>query len=71
MMNSTDRQIVLKLNEHDASQLLALIQKELNQGDKAWRPYWTRLTHRVEQSIERASFRFFQRALRSEDRLER
>ena len=46
--------INLKLNEHDALQLLALIRNKIWQDDKIWRNYWERLARDVEKSIERA-----------------
>ena len=56
-MNKNDRKIVLELTEHDASRLLALINREMKQSDKIWQPYWEHLALNVKQSIERvASF---------------
>ncbi len=49
------RKVIFNLSEHDATQLLALIKKELNQEDRIWEPYWNRLAHTVEQAIEHAS----------------
>jgi hypothetical protein len=70
MMNVTDRKVILQLNEHDASQLLSLIRREINQSEKIWHPYWERLVQNVEQSIEHASFELFQRARQSIDSLD-
>ena len=66
-MNVTDKKITLNLNEHDASKILALIRKEINQEDRIWQPYWERLAQRVESSIERASFGIFKRSSHSQD----
>ena len=53
-MDTNNKKIVLELNEHDASQLLALIKRETHRVDKVWRPYWERQTKNIQQSIERA-----------------
>lgn len=57
-MNTRDRKIILKLNEHDASRLLGLIREEINQSDQIWRSYWERLAQNIEQSIERSTADF-------------
>ena len=49
------RKVIFGLSEHDASQLLALIKKEIIQDDKVWKPYWKRMAQTVEQAIEHAS----------------
>ena len=51
---SGKRKIIFRLNEHDASLLLALVKQEIIQEDKTWRPYWKRLEQNMEQSIENA-----------------
>ena len=66
-MNAADKKITLNLNEHDASKLLALIRREINQEDKIWQPYWERLAQNVEQSIEHSSYTIFKPANRSQD----
>ncbi len=48
-----DRTVILELSEHDASKLLALIRREINQADTIWRPYWERQASNVQKSIER------------------
>jgi len=56
-MSTSHKQVIFKLNEHDALQLLALIRGKLNQDEKVWHFYWERLAHNLEQSIEEnASF---------------
>ena len=50
-----EKKVIFDLNEHDASQLLALIKKEINQEDKIWHPYWKRLAEVVELAIENAA----------------
>ena len=58
-MSTSDKQVIFKLNEHDALQLLALIRGKLSQDDKVWHFYWKRLAHNLEESIEEyASFDF-------------
>jgi hypothetical protein len=58
-MSSSDKQVIFKLNEHDALQLLTLIRGKLNQDDKVWHFYWKRLAHNLEESIEEcAAFDF-------------
>ena len=47
-----NKQIIIKLNEHDALQLLSLIRGKLDQEDKVWHFYWERLASTLEQSIE-------------------
>lgn len=47
--------VIFDLNEHDASQLLSLIKKEINEEDKIWRPYWKRLAETVEFAIENSA----------------
>lgn len=66
-MNPANKKITLNLNEHDASKLLALIRREINQEDRIWQPYWERLAQNVETSIERASFGLFKRGNHSQD----
>ena len=53
-MTTSERKIVIKLSEHDASLLLALVKQEIIQEDKIWRPYWKHLEQNMEQSIEYA-----------------
>ena len=65
--NIPDRKVVLKLNEHDASRLLALIRREMSEEDKIWHPYWERLAQNVEQSIEQASANPLRPPTRSRD----
>ncbi|MFN8454086.1 MAG: hypothetical protein U0401_05315 [Anaerolineae bacterium] len=56
-MNSTGpKKIILELNEHDASQILALVRKEKQRSNKIWRPYWERKAEEILECIERASF---------------
>ena len=50
-----ENMVIFDLNEHDASQLLALIKKEINQEDKIWQPYWKRLAETVEFAIEQSA----------------
>jgi hypothetical protein len=47
--------VIFDLNEHDASQLLSLIKKEISQEDKIWQPYWKRLAETVEFAIENSA----------------
>jgi len=54
-MNKDDKKIVLELNEHDASRLLTLINREMRQSDKIWQPYWEHLAQSIRQSMERVS----------------
>ncbi|NJN92697.1 MAG: hypothetical protein HC875_00735 [Anaerolineales bacterium] len=49
------RVITLELSEHDALQLLRLVEKELKRADKTWRPYWETQLNRIEQFIDQAS----------------
>jgi hypothetical protein len=53
-MVTSDRKVILELNEHDAMRLLALIEHELNEGDKVWHNYWERLVRQVKLGIEQA-----------------
>jgi hypothetical protein len=50
-----EKKVIFDLNEHDASQLLSLIKKEINEEDKIWRPYWKRLAEIVEVAIENSA----------------
>ena len=50
-----EKKVIFDLNEHDASQLLSLIKKEINDEDKIWRPYWNRLAEIVEVAIEKSA----------------
>jgi len=59
-MDTNQRQIIFELNEHDASMLLHLIKRELDQEDKVWQPYWQRLAGSLEKSIQDSSARIFQ-----------
>lgn len=47
--------VIFDLNEHDASQLLSLIKKEIGEEDKIWQPYWKRLAETVEFAIENSA----------------
>lgn len=58
-MDTNQRQIIFELSEHDASMLLHLIKRELDQEDKVWQPYWQRLAGSLEKSIQDASIRMF------------
>jgi hypothetical protein len=51
-----EKKVIFDLNEHDASQLLSLIKKEINDEDKIWRPYWKRLAEIVEVAIEQSAY---------------
>jgi hypothetical protein len=53
-MTTKDKKITIELNEHDASQLLALIRREIRQVEKVWQPYWQRQAQKIERSIEHA-----------------
>ena len=57
-MNTQGREVIIRLSEHDASRLLGLLKRKLENDDKAWQPYWHRLAQYIEQSIERAGFGF-------------
>jgi hypothetical protein len=59
-MTTSDRKIILELNEHDAMRLLTLIEIQLNEGDKVWRRYWERLAQQVKQGIEQAGSDYHQ-----------
>jgi hypothetical protein len=50
-----DRKVILELSEHDAVRLLTLIENQLNEGDKVWHNYWTRLAEQVKRGIEQSS----------------
>ena len=50
-----EKTVIFELNEHDASQLLSLIKKEISQEDKIWQPYWKRLVETVEFAIEKSA----------------
>jgi hypothetical protein len=50
-----EKKVIFDLNEHDASQLLALIRREVHEDEKIWRPYWKRLAEIVELAIENAA----------------
>lgn len=67
----TNRKIIIKLNEHDAWQLLTLIRREINQGDRIWQPYWERLAQSVENSIEHTSFGMFKHDRHSQESLDK
>ncbi len=43
-----------QLNEHDVSAVLRLMRAEMDRGENAWRPYWQRLVHGLEESVEQA-----------------
>jgi len=58
-MSTEGKKVCIELSEHDASKLVALIQQEITRTDKAWRPYWLRVAHDIQQGIEHAGFRAF------------
>ena len=68
-MNTRNRKITVEFNEHDASRLLALVQREMSQTDQVWRPYWERQARNIQQGIQRASFKPCQHFVYSEDLL--
>ncbi|MCG3211197.1 MAG: hypothetical protein FOGNACKC_04836 [Anaerolineae bacterium] len=49
-----DRKVIIELSEHDARQLLKLLEHQLRHEDKIWHSYWTRLSQTIQQSIEYA-----------------
>ena len=51
----SEKKVFFNLSEHDASQLLALVKKEISQEDKIWHPYWKRLAKVVESAIENSA----------------
>jgi len=59
IMSTEGKKVRVELNEHDASKLVALIKQEIARTDKAWRPYWLRVAHDIQQGIEHAGFRGF------------
>jgi hypothetical protein len=67
MITLNGEKIILELSEYDASQLLALIKKEMGQADKPTQHYWERQTQNILQSIDRASFNSFQHSISFED----
>lgn len=54
-MSSSEKKIIIELNEHDAWQLMSLIRKELDESDRVWHGYWKRLAQQVTRSIERTN----------------
>lgn len=50
-----DRKVIIELSEHDAWQLLKLVQHKIRLEDKIWHSYWKRLSQTIQQSIERAA----------------
>jgi len=64
-----DEKVILELSEHDASQLLGLIRKEMSQTDETLKFYWEQQRQNILQSIDRASFNYFQRSISFEDML--
>jgi hypothetical protein len=55
-----DRQITLKLSEHNASQLLKLIKRAISQADGVWQSYWEHVGQDVEQMIRHGNDDVFQ-----------
>jgi hypothetical protein len=64
MINIEGRVISLELSEHDALQLVALINREVNQTETVWRPYWENMAKKIKLGVEK-SVRF-QRQLQFE-----
>ena len=56
-MVTEGRKIFLELSEHDALQLVTLINQEIDRTEKAWRPYWARVVENIQQGIEHADSR--------------
>ena len=54
-MGKESRPVFLELSEHDAMQLIALINQEIDRTEKAWRPYWARVIQNIQQGIEHAA----------------
>lgn len=52
MINTDGRVISLELSEHDALQLVALINREANQTEAVWRPYWENLAKKIKLGVE-------------------
>lgn len=49
-----DRKVIIELDEHDAWQLLRLVQNKISQEPEIWQPYWKRLSQNIQRGIERA-----------------
>ena len=54
-MGKESRHVFLELSEHDALQLIALINQEIDRTEKAWQPYWARVVQNIQQGIEHAA----------------
>ena len=54
-MGKKSRPVFLELSEHDALQLIALINQEIDRTEKAWQPYWARVVQNIQQGIEHAA----------------
>ena len=46
-----DKEVAIKLSEHDAWRVLALLKRQAKEDDPVWRPYWQRLVEEFNQQI--------------------
>lgn len=47
-----DRKVIIELDEHDAWQLLKLVQNKISQEPEIWQLYWKRLSQTIQQGID-------------------